>query len=226
MKKRIIISTVVMIALLLVLFLPIPQGTYDDGGTRDYNALTYKIVVWNKIMDGIDENGQTVHNTYRNTSVFWYPDNQKSIDELWQIEKVNAKLDTPQQPTTNTNATKPSDDEIQYDGPVQLHPLYEKYPEYFNLDTMKGLEIYVWQMAGNLYHSGVLSGTNRMKTQEEIQNLMGNGATIEEMKDILSAYEIEKESVIIYPVHNPVSSYWYEIDDEYQAKIEAMFWGE
>ena len=89
MKKRIIISTVVMIALLLVLFLPIPQCTYDDGGTRDYNALTYKIVVWNKIMAGIDENGQTVHNTYRNTSVFWYPDNQKSIDELWQIEKVN-----------------------------------------------------------------------------------------------------------------------------------------
>ena len=91
---------------------------------------------------------------------------------------------------------------------------------------MKGLEIYVWQIAGNLYHCGVLSGTNRMKTQEEIRNLMGNGATIEEMKDILSAYEIEKNSVIIYPVRNPVSSYWYEIDDECRAKIEAMFWGE
>ena len=34
----------------------------------------------------LDENGQPVHNTYRETSVFWYPDNQKSIDELWQIE--------------------------------------------------------------------------------------------------------------------------------------------
>ena len=65
-----------------------------------------------------------------------------------------------------------------------------------------------------------------MKTQEEIRNLMGNGATIEEMKDILSAYGIGKKSVIIYPVRNPVSSYWYEIDDEYRAKIEAMFWGE
>ena len=214
MKKKIIITAVIVIALVLILFLPIPQGSYDDGGTRDYNAITYKIVRWNKIIVEVDENGQTVHNTYRNTSVFWCPDNQKSIDELWQIEKVNAKLDTPQNPTTNTDTS------------TQLHPLYAKYPEYFNLDTIKGLEIYVWQMAGNLYHCGILSGTNRMKTQEEIQNLMGNGATIEEMKEILCAYEIEKESVIIYPVHNPVSSYWYEIDDEYRAKIEAMFWGE
>ena len=42
----------------------------DDGGTRDYNALTYKIVRWNKIMVELDENGQPVHNTYRETSVF------------------------------------------------------------------------------------------------------------------------------------------------------------
>ena len=58
----------------------------DDGGTRDYNALTYKIVSWNKIMVELDENGQPVHNTYRKTSVFWYPENQKGIDELWQME--------------------------------------------------------------------------------------------------------------------------------------------
>ena len=89
MKKKIIISIVVSVALVLIFFLPIPQGTYLDGGTREYSALTYKIVVWNKFMVEVDENGQTVHNTYRNTSVFWYPDNQKSIDELWKIEREN-----------------------------------------------------------------------------------------------------------------------------------------
>ena len=91
MKKKIIVPAIVVFALVLIFFLPIPQGSYDDGGTRDYNALTYKIVVWNKIMVEVDENGQAVHNTYRKTSVFWYPDNQKSIDELWQIEKSRAK---------------------------------------------------------------------------------------------------------------------------------------
>ena len=128
------------------------------------------------------------------------------------------------QDTEPSDATEISDINYQI-GEVQLHPLYEKYPEYFGLDTMKGLEIYVWQMGKNLYHCGVLSGTNRMKTQEEIQMLMGNGATIEEMKDILCAYGINKDSVIIYPVHNPVSSYWYEINDEYQKQVEEMFWG-
>ena len=48
MKKGIIIGIIVVV--LLVLFLPIPTGTYNDGGTRDYCALTYRIVVWNKMM--------------------------------------------------------------------------------------------------------------------------------------------------------------------------------
>lgn len=89
MKKKIIIPTIIVIALLLVLFLPVPQGSYDDGGTRDYAALTYKIVKWNRISIAIDEDGQLSNNTYQKTSVFWYPDNQKSIDELWQMELEN-----------------------------------------------------------------------------------------------------------------------------------------
>lgn len=102
MKKKVwLISVIAAIALGLILFLPIPQGTYDDGGTREYNALTYKIVKWNKITAAVDENGQTIHNTYRNTSVFWYPNNQKTLDELWQIEKSEAGLDLPQQAEGN-----------------------------------------------------------------------------------------------------------------------------
>ncbi len=86
MKKKVLIPIISIVVLAAVLFLPIPQGSYDDGGTRDYNALTYKIVRWNKIMVELDESGQPIHNTYRKTSVFWCPDNQKSIAELWQIE--------------------------------------------------------------------------------------------------------------------------------------------
>lgn len=89
MKKRIIISAVIVFALALYLFLPIPKGTYDDGGTRVYAANTYKIVVWNKLIAERDENGQATVTTYHKTSVFWIPDNTKTIDQLWQLEIAN-----------------------------------------------------------------------------------------------------------------------------------------
>lgn len=109
---------------------------------------------------------------------------------------------------------------------LQLHPLYAKYPEYFNVDGMKGVEVYVWQMAGNLYYCGALTGTNRMKTEDEIRSLFDNGATLEEMRTILELCEVEREQVTIIPVHNPLSSFWYEIDEVYQAQLETLFWGE
>lgn len=90
MKKTSSIIAVIIICILLVMFLPIPIGTYDDGGTRAYNALTYKIVVWNKLIAELNEDGSVNKTeTYHKTSVFWFPDNLKSIDELWKIERNN-----------------------------------------------------------------------------------------------------------------------------------------
>lgn len=85
-KKILLISIIAVVLLVLILFTPIPQGSYDDGGTREYNALTYKIVAWNRISVIIDENGQAVPDTYKKTSVYWFPENFKNIDELWEME--------------------------------------------------------------------------------------------------------------------------------------------
>ena len=94
--------------------------------------------------------------------------------------------------------------------------LRENYPEYFDLSTFKGLEVYVWQMAPNSYSCGIMEGTNREKTLEEMMNL--KGASIDEMKAILSSYDIPKEDIIIIPWQNPVSSYlgeyWISQKDE------------
>ena len=87
MKKKIIIPIIIVVGIALILFFPIPRGSYDDGGTREYTALTYKIVVWNKIMVELDESGQPMPDSrYRKTSVFWYPNSLKRIDELWKME--------------------------------------------------------------------------------------------------------------------------------------------
>ncbi len=77
MKKKIWIPIIAVIVVLAVLFVPIPQGSYDDGGTREYVALTYKIVDWNRITpDGV----------YDETKVYFFSDRYKSIDELFELE--------------------------------------------------------------------------------------------------------------------------------------------
>ncbi len=86
MKKKIIISVVILIVL-VVLFLPMSQEKYDDGGTRTYSALTYKIVAWNRMVAKYDEEGNMSGvDRFTKTSVYWYPDNQKSLDELLEME--------------------------------------------------------------------------------------------------------------------------------------------
>ena len=77
MKKKNWIP-IVIVALLAILVIPIPTGVYKDGGTREYTALTYKIVDWNRM---------TGDATYDETKVYFFPYNFKSIDGLWYYEK-------------------------------------------------------------------------------------------------------------------------------------------
>ena len=77
MKKKIWIPIVAVTVLLAALFVPIPRKAYDDGGTREYVALTYKIVDWNRLqLDG----------GYEKTRIYFGSDRNKSIDELWEAE--------------------------------------------------------------------------------------------------------------------------------------------
>ena len=103
-----------------------------------------------------------------------------------------------------------------------MDALEEKYPEYYGLSTFKGLEVYVWQMSQGGYSFGVLPGTNREKTSQEIWEL--KGASVEEMRTILASYVIDEDSIIIIPVQNPLSSYiadyWISFQNE-DPKSEA-----
>lgn len=81
MKKKIWIPIVIAL-LLVILVVPIPTGVYKDGGTREYTALTYKIVNWNRL---------TGDTTYDKTKVYFFPNNFKSIDSLWYMEDDQAE---------------------------------------------------------------------------------------------------------------------------------------
>jgi len=109
------------------------------------------------------------------------------------------------------------------DGATLEARLRERFPEYFDLETGKGLELYVWQMSESSYRCGLLPGTNRNKTDEELWDLSQNSASVGEMNAILNSYGIPRENVFVMPIHQPISSYWYEIDEAYTAAVRAMF---
>ena len=99
-----------------------------------------------------------------------------------------------------------------------------KYPEYYNLDTFKGIEVYVWQNDDGEYRCGAMSGTNRGKTIEELIALEENSASIKEMKSILASYKINKDSIIIIQVDNPLSGDEIEIQGINPEEICELFW--
>ena len=127
---------------------------------------------------------------------------------------------------SEVNVTHISDgleSEYEWNSP-EIDKLREKYPEYFELGTFKGLEVYVWQMAEGDYRFGLMQGTNREKTLEELMAL--NGATLEEMSLILSTFEIEDRDIFVIPWQNPISSYMVTDDmvknPEYIRNIRNM----
>lgn len=100
--------------------------------------------------------------------------------------------------------------------------LQNRFPEYYNLDTFKGIEVYTWQTNDGTYKCGAMEGTNRNKTVEEILYLERNGATFEEMRTILSSYDISKKDIIIIPIN--INAEHFEIVTADFEKIIEIFW--
>ncbi len=115
--------------------------------------------------------------------------------------------------------------ELIYGGIVQpTTDLRTKFPEYYDQPTTKGLEVYLWQDTNDSYKCGLLMGTNRNKTDEEIIRLTKNGATIEQMKVILASYNIDKDMIVIIPIQ--VSETSYEIAESDFVSVKKTFWSD
>lgn len=113
--------------------------------------------------------------------------------------------------------------------------LRKRYPQYFDLDISEGLEVYVWQLAGNSYSCGLMSGKESREIAEKTEGIRTDlwglqSVTVTEMKLILSDYDIGKEEVKLIPYNMPYSSYLNmeaSTDPEgYRRKLDEMFWGE
>ena len=93
--RKFLIAAVILLLILamtaVVLFVPYNKDVYDDGGTVVYTALTYKKIHWKRACTVIGENGEAIVDGYQKTVVYWYPDSQKSYDELWETELEGIK---------------------------------------------------------------------------------------------------------------------------------------
>lgn len=93
--KRVVLIVLLLLAVLLI---PIPSVPYADGGTKVYTSLTYKIVKWNVLLNkmekpdviGPDTADSVIHykpEYFRKTTVYLFPKNFMSVEELYQMEK-------------------------------------------------------------------------------------------------------------------------------------------
>lgn len=125
--------------------------------------------------------------------------------------------------TTTTAQTDVSTTETVQGVDLSEEALREKYPEYFEMPAFKGIEVYVWKMGENSYRCGALPGTNRNKAYEEILALVEHSVSVDEMKMIMQYSDVPQEDYFIIPCVQPISSYYYEIDDALREEINQLF---
>ncbi len=109
-----------------------------------------------------------------------------------------------------------------------LDALKEKFPMYFNLDTTKGLQVYIWQMAEGSYSCGLLPGQTGTYPMKEWLPLHKDSASLDEMRTIVAHYIITlgvaPEDVKLCPVSMPHSSYYYVRNNAYEEALYDLFW--
>ncbi len=80
MKKKILIICAI---LLLILVIPMPVAKMKDGGSKEYIALTYKIIAWHREYDD--------DKIFEKTCIYFFPDNRLPVDELFDREMQKLK---------------------------------------------------------------------------------------------------------------------------------------
>ncbi len=104
-----------------------------------------------------------------------------------------------------------------------LEELRQTFPGFFGLPTEKGLDIYVWQMAPRAYYCSLVSGYDK---KTDVQLEFGSGVIMQEMKLILSTYNVKESDVRVHAIRKAISSYFYVIDDEYLATVKGLLFPE
>ena len=105
-----------------------------------------------------------------------------------------------------------------------INELRYKYPQFFDVSTDGGLTVYIWQMSEENFRCYLVNTVHAALTDKSFICDDKDSCTIAEMRAILSSYDINHEDVTVESVINPISSYFYEIDEQYREFTENLFW--
>lgn len=115
---------------------------------------------------------------------------------------------------------------IEYPVTDDIEDLKQRYPQYFELDCTKGLTVYVWQLAPSHYSCVLMQGSPDAHEQSDVWAL--RSCTLSNMRKIVDFYRETSGSngvnVQIFPIHNPISGYYYEINSTYTHNLLNRFW--
>ena len=86
---------------------------------------------------------------------------------------------------------------------TDLAQLGEAYPQFFFDHTGGWLKVYAWQTAEGEWRCYLMDGFLDALTDQSF--VFEVGATVEELRAILSVYDVEKEEIVLQIVKNPLS---------------------
>ncbi|MBR3975929.1 MAG: hypothetical protein IKJ88_08720 [Clostridia bacterium] len=101
--------------------------------------------------------------------------------------------------------------------------LKAKYPHFFDISTDGGLTVYVWQMAEENYRCYLANTFMEAISDNSFIYTTADSASPDEMRAILSDYAVDQKDITVQGIINPLSSYYYELDEAYQRKVKALF---
>ena len=100
---------------------------------------------------------------------------------------------------------------------TDMEHLRVEFPDYFDLPTDKGLAVYFWQMAQGPGSFALLPDKGRTRDTTELMKL--KGATLSELRAILSTYDISSDDITVIPWTNPISSYYNPLDERFAESL-------
>ncbi len=103
----------------------------------------------------------------------------------------------------------------------EIKKLQDKYPHFFGLDTENGVTVYVTKLSQDNFECYLAS---RSKIDPQRIMHFNNFASIEEMKLILSTYNLANEDVTVEPFQHVLSSYIGD-DSEYDSTNISLLLG-
>ena len=201
---------------LLTQYLLVLQMTYEIMGDRaeEHHGNWYPTIV-TTTMDS--EGNHTV-------TEYWSSEEEEAVRERFPKDLADLAYGEKQAMELLSKCqTEASRYAVSYEPtPEELKNLRAKYPQFFDLDTTEGLDVYVWQMGPYTYSCMLLSGKDPTVTEEKL--LGAKSISMAEMRKIVASYKLDRADVRINCTHSYYSSYWYEIDEAYIKQVEQLFW--